>query len=430
VGRDGRVRRNVALPRRDVVLRFHVLRRMIVRVELVEQDVSLRMLCRVVPLLEKLHCCGTGRDTAGNRTLFFDDYAKLTLVYLLNPLIDSISMLQRAAALPKLARQLGVSDFSKASFSEAPAVFDPSLLQEVIKELAGELRKLPADPRLADVKRAIRLMDGTLLRALPKLVETLYRSSRDGKPLHAWRTHTLLDPQTCVPTLMHLTGGSPKGADNERRVLETVLQQDHFYVVDRGYFDKKLLEQIVQIGSSYVFRMQENIQYQVVESRPLSAQAKADGVLSDAVVQLAGMTHRARLVIVKADVHTKRTRKGYINSSGQMLLLCDDLSLAAELISLLYRYRWTIEVFFKFLKQLLGCRHLISQRKNGVQIQIYCAMIACMLLNLQTGLKPTKAVMEILMWHMLGFADEKDVQERIEKTRQEQQKARLKKSGI
>jgi hypothetical protein len=344
VRRDGRVRRNVALVRRDVVLRFHFLLRIIVCMELRDQDVSVRMLCRVLPLLEKLHSCGTGRDTAGNRELFYDDYAKLTLVYLLNPLIDSISMLQRAAALPKLARQLGVSAFSKASFSEAPAVFDPSLLQEVIHELAGELRKLPADPRLADIKRAIRLMDGTLLRALPRLVETLYRSNRDGKPHHAWRTHTLLDPRTYVPTLMRLTGGSPKGADNERRVLEAVLQKDLFYVVDRGYFDKKLLEQIVQIGSSYVFRMQENIQYQVIETRPLSAQAKADGVLSDAVVKLEGMSHPARLVIVKADVHTKRTRKGYINSSGQMLLLCDDLSLAAELISLLYRYRWTIEV--------------------------------------------------------------------------------------
>ncbi|HEX5242451.1 MAG TPA: hypothetical protein VFW23_04235, partial [Tepidisphaeraceae bacterium] len=88
-------------PRRDVVLRFHFLRRIIVRMELRDQDVSLRMLIRVLPLLEKLHSCGTGRDTAGNRTLFFDDYAKLTLVYLFNPLIDSISMLQRAAALPK-----------------------------------------------------------------------------------------------------------------------------------------------------------------------------------------------------------------------------------------------------------------------------------------------------------------------------------------
>jgi hypothetical protein len=87
-------------------------------------------------------------------------------------------------------------------------------------------------------------------------------------------------------------------------------------------------------------------------------------------------------------------------------------------------------VFFKFLKQLLGCRHLISQRKNGVEIQIYCAMIACMLLNLSTGLKPAKAVMEILMWQMLGFADQQDVQKQIEKTRREQEKARLKKSAV
>lgn len=398
--------------------------------ELKDKDVSLKMLGRVLPLLENLHSSGTGRDTAGNRTLFFDDYAKLTLVYLFNPLIDSISMLQRAAALPKLAKQLGIGDFSKASFSEAPAVFDPSMLEKVIKELAGQLRKLPPDPRLADIKKAIKLADGTLLKALPKLIETLHRSNRDGKPHHAWRAHTVLDLQTFVPSVMRLTGGSPKGADNERRVLEAVLEKDHLYVVDRGYFDRKLLERVVAIDSSYVFRVQENIQYEVIEHRPLSAAAIADGVLSDQVVRLAGMAHPTRLVIVKADVHSKRTRKGYIDSSGQMLLLCNDLSLEPELVSLLYRYRWTIETFFKFFKQLLGCRHLISQRKNGVQIQIYCAMIACMLLNLQTGLKPAKAVMEILMWQMLGFADEQDVQKQIEKTRREQEKARLKKLAV
>ena len=122
--------------------------------ELVEKDISLRMLMRVLPLLDKLHACGTERDTAGNRTLFFDDYAKLVLVYLFNPLIDSISMLQRAAALPKLARQLGIKDFSKPSFSEASAVFDPSMLQAVVSELAGELRKLPADP-----VRSVRMLE-------------------------------------------------------------------------------------------------------------------------------------------------------------------------------------------------------------------------------------------------------------------------------
>lgn len=398
--------------------------------KLADQDVSLKMLGRVLPLLDRLHPCGAQRDTAGNRRLFFDDYARLVLVYLFNPLIDSISMLQRAAALPKLARQLGVGDFSKASFSEAPAVFEPQMLEEVIGELAGELRKLPVDPRLADIKQAIQLADGTLLTALPKLVETLYRSNRNGKPHHAWRVHTLLDLHSGVPMVMRLTGGSPRGADNERRVLEAAVEQDHLYVVDRGYFDKKLLNRIVGAQSAYVFRVPENIQYELIEQRPLSRAALADGVLSDRVLALEGMDHPARLVIVKAQQHAKRTRNGQVQSSGQMLLLCNDLQLDAELISLLYRYRWTIEVFFKFLKQMLGCRHLISQRKSGVQIQIYCAMIACMLLNLYTGLKPTKAVMEILLWHMLGFADEQDVQKQIEKTRREQEKARLKKLTV
>jgi hypothetical protein len=399
-------------------------------VELESKDVSLKMLARVLPLLEKLRPCGTQRDTAGNRTLFFDDYVKLTLVYLFNPLIDSISMLQRAAALPKLAKQLGVGDFSKASFSEAPAVFEPQMLERAIEELAGQMQKLPADPRLADIKQVISVADGTLLTALPKLVETLLRTKRDGSPHHAWRMHTVLDLASGVPTVMRLTGGSPSGAANERRVLESLLQSNHLYVNDRGYVDGKLADRIVQAGSSYVTRLHENATYQLIEQRPVSKAAAAAGVLGDAVVQLPGMNHLARLVIVKAEVHTKRTRKGYVQSSGQMLLLCNDLALEPELISLLYRYRWTIEVFFKFLKQLLGCRHLISQRKNGVQIQIYCAMIACMLLNLQTGLKPAKAVMEILMWYMLGFADEQDVQKQIEKTRREQEKARLKKSAL
>lgn len=394
-----------------------------------DQDVSLKMLARVLPLLDKLHDCGTRRDAAHNRTLFFDDYAKLVLTWLFNPMIDSVAVLRRAVGLPRLARQLGVKAFSNASFSEAPAVFDPALLRAVVGELAGELRALPADPRLADVKHAVSLADGTLLKALPKLVETLTRSNKDGSNYHAFRLHAVLDLKTGVPEVMRLTGGSPRGQDNERRVLETQVAPGRLYVADRGYFDRKLFDRIVKAGSSYVFRANENLVYDLIEERPLSADAVADGVLNDRVVRLDGLDHPVRLVVVKADVHAKRTRKGYVDSSGTMLLVSNDRALAPELISLLYRYRWTIEVFFKFLKQLLGCRHLLSQRKNGVEIQVYCAMIACMLVNLATGIKPAKAVMEVLMWHMLGFADEKDVLDRIEQTRREQEKARVKKLG-
>jgi hypothetical protein len=116
-----------------------------------------------------------------------------------------------------------------------------------------------------------------------------------------------------------------------------------------------------------------------------------------------------------------------------LLILTSDLETEPELISLIYQYRWTIEVFFKFFKELLGCRHLLSQRRAGVEIQVYCAVIICVLLNLTTGLRPSKAVMEALMWHLLGLAGAEDVRRRIEKVRIEQnkreEKSRMKKLG-
>lgn len=408
-----------------------------------DPEPSFKLLSRVLPLLDQLHDCGTGRDHAGNRSLFYDDYAKLVLLYLFNPMVVSISCLQRAAAVPRLAKQLGIRrHFSKASFSEAPAVFEPAMLRKVIEELAGQLRPLGRDPRLADVRHAITLADGTVLRALPKLVETLYNSRRASanqarcttgevppkaeRANHAWRAHTFLDLDTFVPHHIRVTGASRRGADDERRVLEDSLERDRLYVADRGFFDKSLMNAVIRAKSLYVFRAIENMKYQVVEERELTDEALASGVVRDAVVQMEGLDHPTRLVVVEADVHAKRTRAGFVPSSGQMLLLCPDLALAPELISLLYRYRWTVEVFFKFFKQLLGCRHLLSQRKSGVEIQVYCAVIVCMLLNLTTGLKPARAVMELITWYLLGFADAQDVQRQIDKTRQEAETRRQK----
>ena len=276
-------------------------------------------------------------------------------------------MLRRAAELPKLARQLGVEPFSKPGSSEAPAVFPPAMMAAVVRELAAKARGLPADPRLADVDRAIKLADGTTLAALPKLVEAPCRRNRDGSNCHAFRGHGVVDLRTGPPDLIRLTGGSPKGDGDERRVLEAAVPPGNLYVADRGQFDKTPFSHVVKAGSSYVFRARDNLVHEVVEDWPLSPAAIADGVLRDQVVRLAELDHLVHLVTVRADVHAKRTRNGIIDGTGQMLLVSDDLTMAPELVSLCYRYRWTIETFFKFLKQMLGCRHLISQRKAGVE---------------------------------------------------------------
>src|SRR5215204_6712461 len=84
---------------------------------------------RLSPLLERLRDVGCARDRAGNRTLFFDGYCKLVLLYLFNPLIDSVQALRAAAALPKVTKTLGVKRFSAGSFSESVRVFEPARLK-------------------------------------------------------------------------------------------------------------------------------------------------------------------------------------------------------------------------------------------------------------------------------------------------------------
>ena len=85
------------------------------------------------------------------------------------------------------------------------------------------------------------------------------------------------------------------------------------------------------------------------------------------------------------------------------------LEVPAYVIASLYEYRWMIEVYFRFLKQILGCRHLLSSRPEGVQIQVYAAVICCMMLNMLTGVKPTKWLVTLMTLYLQGLATEADV---------------------
>jgi hypothetical protein len=211
----------------------------VAREQLKEKDIlCLNHLERAFDLIEPLHDVGCERDKAGNRELHFDEYCKLVLVYIWNPLIGSVHDLQQAVGLPKVAKALGIKRFSAGSFSESVRVFDPERLKPIISELAGELTPTAADPRLADLKHALTLVDGT-------------------------------------------------------------------------YNDRKLFDDITDAHSSFVIR--------------------------------------------------------------------------------------------------LGMRHLLSQREQGLDIQIYCTLIVCILIQLISGKKPNKAMRNIVGWYLPGLADAQDV---------------------
>ena len=96
-------------------------------------------------------------------------------------------------------------------------------------------------------------------------------------------------------------------------------------------------------------------------------------------------------------------------------LVTDKLDLAADLVALAYKYRWTVELFFRWLKCILGCRHLLSTCPNGVTIQVYMALIASLLITLRTGRKPTKRTFEMLQYYLLGWASEEEMERHLKR---------------
>ena len=85
------------------------------------------------------------------------------------------------------------------------------------------------------------------------------------------------------------------------------------------------------------------------------------------------------------------------------------------MIGLIFKHRWAIEIFFRFFKHVLGCRHLLSHCQNGIELQMYAAIIACMLIALWTGCKPTLRTYEMLCWYFTGMADEEELLAHIER---------------
>ena len=381
---------------------------------------GIKPLRRLLPLLASLHEVGCSRDSAGNRELHFDQYVTLVLLYLFNPLIDSLRGLQEAVAVERVAEQLGVKRFSLGSFSESCRVFEPEKLKAVIAQLSGELNPVGHDPRLKDLKHVLTIVDGTVLDAIATVAAAMWLPFQDGTSKHAWRLHTHFDVEHWVPVDLELTDARCTGKSDEKNVLRTKLQPDHCYVTDRWFAQFTLFNEINTIGSSYVCRMKENSVFEVVEERLLSDEALKANVVRDAVVRM-GLSsrpqdrpdHLIRLVVIEAEPHEKRGgRRGKTagpGNKGTIVIATNLLDVPAELIALIYRYRYSIEVFFRFFKQILGCRHLLSNKPQGIMIQMYCAVIACLLINLWTGVKPTKATVQMLALYFVGVATDREV---------------------
>jgi Transposase DDE domain len=387
---------------------------------------GLKYLDRLLPLLDRLHDVGCQRDRAGNRQLHFDQYCVLVLLFLFNPMLRSLRALQQASELKHVQRRLGCNRVSLGSLSEAVEVFDPQRLCAIIETLSAEIKPV-SDVRQSHLTQKLMAVDGSVVKTLKSIAEAAFMNDSNGDTHCGWRLHTHFDIDRYVPSRIEVSPASNSGHNDEKNRLRKSLLPDHCYVMDRWFAQFTLWNEIVAANSSYVCRIRDNSDLdRIIEERPVSATAAAAGVLRDFIVDLGATSkrnarpnHRVRVVLVKCEPHTKRGgRKGGSggpSSDGVLRIATNLLDVPAEIIADIYKHRWTIELFFRFFKHVLGCRHLLSTHQKGIEIQAYCAIIVCLLISLWTGRKPTLRSYEMVCLYFMGWATLEELVEHIAK---------------
>lgn len=332
------------------------------------------------------------------RKLSARDYYSTFLFGLFNPVVKTMRGLCAATALERVQQEVSSRPISLATFSAAQHVLDPALLKKIFEELAMQLKERNASGANSAAGPEWLIQDSTLWDVLPRMHWAFWRSQ--GRDQSAIRLHVSLHLLDEFPFRAQVSPGSRC----ERKAWEDELQEGYAYVGDR-YFggDYSVLDRVNAKGCSYVVRLRETCSFEVEQELPVDQEGSTQGVLRQAWVRLGHDRAKVR----------PRVRLVWVQGPSEVLLLATNKTpdeLSAALVSQLYRQRWRVELFFRWIKCILGCRHWLAESEEGVAIQIYLALIGSLLLQLYTGSRPNRRTFELIHFYMMGMATAQEME--------------------
>ena len=313
-----------------------------------------------------------------DRLLKHAAYLSLFLFGLFNPVLKTMRALCAASQLKRVQEEVCQRPVSLGTFSEAQHLVDPAHLEKVFKELCSQLPRT-GSPASNLTWEQWFARDSSVFAALPRMAWALYGGGHEGAPNRAVRLHLNFNVLEDQPALAEVTIGRVC----ERKSWEQQWERGAGYVWDR-YFSKnyQLFGRLSEKGCAYVLRLAEEATITVLEAIEVSPADRKEGVVRQAWCRLG-----------KGQFESVRVRVVWIEGRQSALMLVTNLTpqaLPAARVSLLYRRRWQIECFFKWIKCLLKCRHWLAESQAGVSLQLYLALIAAVLLQLCLGRRPNK----------------------------------------
>ena len=337
----------------------------------------------------------------GNERLHLRGMVGVLLAAAFEPAVRSLRTLDDLSLHSKVQTLSGIDRVARSTLSDAMAKFDPQMLRPLIRAIQTQLPQLNRiDAQTADLARKIVAADGSWFNLAGEVTHALQcRRGNTGRQSRV-RINLQLDVDAFCPTDFDVSG---KGDGNEAKAFIRSLQPDCIYLADRNFVHFGFINAVLDKGSNLVLRLKKGVNFDVHQTHELAEKDREHNVLRDEVGILPGPKSKgnadARSCSSKPPGCTlRRVTVWDQKNQSEVVLLTDLLDVPAYVIGVLYRLRWQIELFLRWLKVLAGFEHLISQSSRGITMQFYVAVLMTLLIHLQTGMRVSKYGLLWVSW--------------------------------
>ena len=285
---------------------------------------------------------------------------------------------------------------TRSNFSKANENRDSKIFEDYAYYMIDIARKKRANNDF-EIKGKVYAFDSsTIDLCLNVFWWAKFRKAKAGIKLH-----TLYDITTQIPVFVHITDASV----NDMNAMDVIPYEcGAYYVFDRGYVDYTRLYNITKHSAYFVIRAKKNLQFKYTILNEVN---EKNGVMSDQIGKLTGfyISQDYPVDIRKVVYYDKETNRTFV-------YLTNNMELASEQIALLYKNRWQVELFFKWIKQHLKIKSFWGYSENAVRIQIYCAIISyCLVAIVEKDLMINRSTYEVLQVFGISLLDKTPILE-------------------
>ena len=358
-----------------------------------------------------------------NRDLYFDDVVTILLLGFFNSDIRSLRKLELYSQVPGVNQSLNLDRICRSTLSEGLKLFDPLLLAPLLEQIYQALpQRQSLDPEFQSLYDKLMAFDGSYFRVPAQVLWALHQKSNARVPGRQVRLNLHYCIGTGNPAGLSVSG---KDGDSEAQAMLRTIAPDMIYVADRGIFSFAGVNGIVEGGSHFVFRLKAEVGFICESERTLTPKDRAHRVISDRIGYLKGSPHRLAPPIKVREILIYNPE----SPDQPIRLLTDMLDLPAHIIGLIYLHRWTIELFFRWLKVYANFEHMISHSPRGVETWFYVAMIGTLLMSLYTQQEPSTYSFTAMRLIISGEADYADLAPQLARFARERELARKRRAA-